>query len=554
MSKKDEYITINFGFGDFTKNSRKMNTKNKRNENQGIRHFILILSSIGTTILYFSLPGQYRILSFLLPVIALAYCFEKMRSTIIVLSFATVALFPTSIFTLDVGFSIENVINIVNTIDGTVTGLTGFAIIGLPTIGVIIIIGAVVTLQFDKILNMVIKVVISIVITITVSMIMNELGYSIFGDHLGELNDLYHRLVNELPGEISNNLPSLDFNSENFISYQFVNAFPLILGGICLAIPISSWIIGFKIPNPEFDILGKETELSRPNQPNYEFFIMLCVLLLGIFGFYLKTPVSEFINKGNLGYISIYSTVSITSCLLLGLGIGSISKIKLKYTIIGIIAGYFMLASFHNMFTPVTMDALNAYALEFENFTVYRIVATWLFVAPSESLLFHVLLPSLVIYFLMLPVKRANNEKINEEIELLKMNIDRLQTQSIYYQNSKMIKELGDNIENIERKQKRIFLLQKQKKEPILFTNKFMNKTKWAVFLSLSLLFQFIFASFHYFNSGLLFKTFWLSGLGIIYLISGCILEYIAIKYDWLACIIVHALNNSVVLILLLLI
>jgi hypothetical protein len=276
--------------------------------------------------------------------------------------------------------------------------------------------------------------------------------------------------------------------------------------------------------------------------------------LIGIFAFYLKTPSNELLTKGNVGYISIYSIVSVISCLLLGLGIGSISKIKIKYTFIGILAGYFMLSSFHNMFTPVAMDALNAYSLEFESVTINRIIATWLFVAPSESLLFHVLLPSLVIYFLLLPVKKANNELINEEIEILKMKVDRLQTQTIYYQNSKMSVNLGDTIDEIDKIQRKIFNLNKQKQKPIEFNSKYMNKSKWAIFFSLSILFQFIFASFHYFNSDMLFKTFWLSGLGIIYLISGCILEYIAIKYDWLACIIVHALNNSVVLILLLLI
>ena len=552
MSK--DYITIEFGFDSADKKGKSEKKIKNRKVTKINNKLILLISSVITSLLYFALPGQFRILSFLLPAVTLSFVFNKMKSTIIVISFAIVALFPSSLFTLDAGYDIENLINITTTIDSAINGIAGFTLIGLPLLGVGLIVAAAATLQFDKIINLVIKVVLSLVIIITMSLIMNELGYSVFGDHFDELTSLWDRLVNVLPSELSDNLPSLDFNSENFISYQFINAFPLILSGICLAIPVASWIIGFKIPNPDFDLLGKKTELSRPNQPNYEFFIVLCVLLIGIFAFYLKTPDEDLISKGNIGYISIYSIVSIASCLLLGLGIGSISKVKLKYTFIGVIAGYFMLSSFHNMFTPVAIDALNAYSLEFESFTINRIIATWLFVAPSESLLFHVLLPSVVIYFLMLPVKRANNEKINEEIELLKLNIDRLQTQSIYYQSSKMQKELGDNIDEIERKQKQIYRLQKQKKEPILFTNKFMNKTKWAVFLSLSLLFQFIFASFHYFNSGLLFKTFWLSGLGIIYLISGCILEYIAIKYDWLACIIVHALNNSVVLILLLLI
>jgi len=183
--------------------------------------------------------------------------------------------------------------------------------------------------------------------------------------------------------------------------------------------------------------------------------------------------------------------------------------------------------------------------------------------------LFHVLMQSMLLYVLFSRLNKYDFDLINRDINNLRSQNDRAQLQVSFYQTqllspqivinqegksqSQMIEKiLGDNfdlgaaISTIDKNNRKIKDLEQLKLQPITPSRNMLPTSYKVIFFLGIVIFNFGFASMHYFFSGMTFENYWISGLGLIYWISGTIMSLVSYKYGWAASIIVHCLNNCV--------
>lgn len=542
-------------------------------------------------ILYFLLPNAFKIFAFLVPAIAISWGFSsKFNFPLLLMMGLVFLLFPTSIFTLDASSSFNwNLIEVENYIEKVANVVSGVVFVGLP---IVCVLGAIYAFSIGNVegaVSSVTKVVIIVVMTSVFLFIADKFNIPLIGnlEAINSIGDFVWTVVQGIgngAGNIINSVDifdvapdvpvipdanlALDATQPETFRLTLIGSYPINLCLIGLVFSILALILKKPLPKLDFD---QSNHLSRPYQINYEFLIYLCFLLICYFALYLWLGETGFLTYRSLGYFTIYLTIISVSCLALAFGLGSVSKVNWN-SILGIIYGIFALYLTFNLFTQQTTLKLLSFEAKPEQITYYNIVAQTITVAPAESFLFHVFIPSLCLYILFLSVKRYNNKTIDQEIAQNRVRIEKLQLENQYYQvqllkpklSSEVTtllkeKDLGDTndylyrIAEIQKLSNKINAMQVEKQKTIQFHSNQLSVSQKITFYAVCIASNIIFSLMHWFNSGLDIRLFWVCGLGLIYLLSGLILTFISFRYGWLAGIIAHAINNSTGLIILML-
>jgi len=507
-------------------------------------------------------------------------------------------------------YTIESIVNIIVII----------IFIIIPIVLLVGSIYAIVIGQVNNAVKGLVKLFIGIIIVMIVAIIFNFIGLDMFGA-FGIILDLYigiAKFLASLPVYLYNGLDGLEtfFQIDNLpalpnelyafagvtppsgevltnpmdsiflqdalvemnyheILFAIHDSFPFIIASMCLVSAIfysnKKWESHLEIVFTKFESKELETKKPRKYFPglNYKL-IFYGVLILGFaFAIFLSdaNAYSQFTNEDltgtalynmfkTIGFFSIYVIISIFSILVLNYGRGVHYKdATFKNTCKGIVYGLTGLFFFFHFFTSAkTMDTMSYANIPSD---IAYITNQFIFVAPTESLFFHVLIPALVsgaiLYYTGRKLKKTSVldietelNKINAQISMQKNRID------FYKTNNKKQLSYETNLLNHLLKKKRSLEL-KTVRVSVQEKTLFGRLTNVVLLVIFGIIVPNIFFSlFHIFASQLDIYNYVLSGLFFIFFVAGCWFSYIGLRYGWLSCILSHALWNTLNVILIL--
>jgi hypothetical protein len=322
----------------------------------------------------------------------------------------------------------------------------------------------------------------------------------------------------------------------------------------------------------EYEFNPKSMKPKRRYLPylNIKMLFYILFLLIAGFGIFLtynkiyahtgKLNAPIFTDLSYFGYFSIYLFMSIIPLTLIAINPRGFFYYKdatagntIFGTIFGVL-GLFLLLQIFNSATR-TFDALS---LDYVSQNILYIANTFVFIAPSETILFHFFFQALILGSVLTYTKRTmdNNNylTVNQQLEETEDKIYVVNNViEIHkgYGNKEGIAKAQQRLNQLEQKKRK---LKRDKKKIILTEKSIYSKFAYIVLiLVFAIVFpNFIFAIFHWITSEIDFFIFWSSGLGVIYLISGAWMNFITMRYGWLAGILTHALHNSSQIILIL--
>jgi hypothetical protein len=523
----------------------------------------LLLSCLASILFFFILPNPYSILiSFFISSISLSIFYSRNNSFnayIFLLCLFLILLFPTNFLTLDTS-STYNIIefatnsrNIINTI-GTII------CVGFPALLIGLTIASFVSLNFTQGLNLLVKTIVIILFIIAMTFILSYFGYDLFDWQKNSIA-LWNKIVAFFGGTL--NQYSADMNaSQSFRMLQLFTTFPVIISLVGIG---SSIFFAFKKQGYKEKIMSKlfttdEIAINKPNDRgthsnSIQFIIMFAVFIIIVLGLGLYYNIDDILQYKNQLYFSTYSIITVGILIFLAMGIGCYTKNN-RNTIVGTIIGIFGLFCFFNLFNQArTFDML---ALENPSIVIESILSQTLFVAPMESFLFHIFLPSLVLYIIYQSKKKYDENEIRDNVLRLQIQRDYLVRENEVFRESnsksksKKIQKTQTELFKIERDIKR----QKRMLDNPIFvqSKKTMSTNNYVAYIVCVIAFQAIFSFFHWFNSTVSIGVFFNSGMFFLYLSSGVWLAYLSYRFGWLTSILVHAFNNSITLILMLIV
>ena len=521
------------------------------------RYQKMFIGSILGILSYLLLPSAWKLLGFLFPLISLSLVFsekaKKINITILLSLSVIYLLFPTSIFSLD-SISSFNVNKVATLFTNGVSWLLYIVAIGLPLLLLGVAIASYSTLQFKQGNQIVLKLILIVIFLIIFVALCTIFDWSIIPTQ--EIRDSITKIANwfEGIGLAPKSEITLDSINSNGLSGAFLlTGFPIALSFVQFIFGIVFYFKQDKSNKIIDNMVKKETiRLNKPFRFNLNMVYYMIILLVFAFGLYLSYDLESILTYQNQGFFSIYLTISVVSLILLSLGIGSYSKTG-KNGFVGIIYGIVGLFIFFNLFSQI--QTLEMLSFEYSNITTNRIISQFLFVAPTESLLFHVLIPSLYLFSIMYFNERNSNEKIRSKITELNIDNHLLESYSdSNLQYNQIIKKDNTDIyknftKSILKNKRNIRKLQKKLiNDVILDSETKISNNQFIVYIVIVLLSNVIFATFHYFKTGLSLLDFWLYGIGLVYLGSGLWITFIGYRYGWMSAIMVHALNNAITL------
>ena len=539
------------------------------------RYQIMFLGSILGILSYLFLPSAWKLLGFLFPLISLSLVFsekaKKINITVLLLFSLIYLIFPTSMFSLDVTSSF-NTNGIVNFINSSLNVVGSIVVIGIPTLLLTTAVASYMSLQFEEGNEIVLKLIIMVgflILFLTLATLFDwDFGVGLI-DGIRNIADKIINWVNdalfsssidnEMQGGYSDyelRFESLDsINSSNSVGLLLLTGFPIALSFVQFIFGIVFYFKQDKSNKIIDNMVKKETiRLNKPFRFNLNMVYYMIILLICGFGLYLSYDLESILTYQNQGFFSIYLIISVVSLILLSLGIGSYSKTG-KNGFVGIIYGIVGLFIFFNLFSQI--QTLEMLSFEYSEITTNRIISQFLFVAPSESLLFHILIPSIYLFSIMYFNDRNSNEKIRSKITELNIDNHLLESYSdSNLQYNQIIKKDNTDIyknftKSILKNKRNIRKLQKKLiNDVILDSETKISNNQFIVYIVISVISNVIFATFHYFKTGLSLLDFWLYGIGLVYLGSGLWITFIGYRYGWMSAIMVHALNNAITLVL----
>jgi len=192
------------------------------------------------------------------------------------------------------------------------------------------------------------------------------------------------------------------------------------------------------------------------------------------------------------------------------------------------------------MFTQVkTLDLLET---EYPILIQTQILNQFLFVAPTETLLFHIFLPGLVIFYYL------QKTKTKEDLDKLRIEIQTLEVSAEIHKQLNDVKRYAKTMQILNKKK---IKLSRVEKEPGIPQSKLKN-INFIIYFAFCIFFNCIFSILHFIKSGLTFELFWSSGLGFLYMSSGIIITMVGYRFGWLSAILTHAIYNALMLFLIL--
>jgi hypothetical protein len=513
----------------------------------------LILSGLVSVVFFFLLPSWWKILAFLLPALTIAWAYAGknwLNPYILLFESLLFVLFPSSLVSLNATSPfVANVQKIFSTLT-IIEGVVVYVPIVLATVALIAEIG---TAQWDKALNLGKMLIIVICLLIILANFAALLDLNV--PWLNWMKDIVKWIwdtIIKIPG-IQENLPEEIQNTDltkfsaitvtpEQISLTITSVFPLIISGTAIIMGLVYKQI-HKDPTPFID-LETPTLFHRPRKWNYAFFIIAALILIGGLMLYLSFG-NEALTYTNIAYFSIYLTITVFCCILMGFGVGSPTD-NSRISPLGIIFVISLMFLVQNMFTQViTLDMI---VMEYSALTITTnsIISQFLFVGPTESLMFQVFVPSFGLMFLLERTILTDPE-LNNKIVQSDTIIQTLQNLAAINQQLNQNNEYALVIQELNEEQKKNKKLKKESANGIKLS---LPPERAAIYVVIVLISNFGFACLHYWKSGIDFTIFWLSGIGPMYLLGGLIISYGCYRFGWISGVLAHSIFNSILLIL----
>lgn len=525
---------------------------------------ILILTGLLGILIYFVLPGWTKIFAFLIPTITLAYVYSNRNLNYYIITGCSCLylLFPSSIFTLDASNPLANLQEQIMVPLNVIFGLIYFVPLTLAVAGIGISITNLVnplswltgnaTLETENTIKTTLKVIIVVVMILVVTWLASIFDWYIYG--LSWIKDTVVTVFNwfcDKMGASQYRISSLNAllsqMNQAKIMFSVTSVYPVLLSSISVLLGIFYYILR---TNPKADSKSETVNFTRPLKLNLTFVVFLLSILIIAFVFYLSYSLESFVNYQNIGFFSIYLTITSVLCVLLSLGVGSPTE-NSKNTPLGILFCVTLLFMYQNMF--VQTRTLNILSNEFVELTLVQILNNALFVCPTESLLFHIFPESLVLFYFLRKNRVLSPTELDNRILELKNGIMVNETSANIHLANKDTKSYAKTQKIIVKDKQELNDLERQKTNEVKETYKTLSNQQFVIFLVSVVIFNVLFSSLHWFKSGLSFEVFWSSGLGFLYLVSGIIITMIGYRFGWFSAIASHAIYNSLVLFLVLL-
>lgn len=272
------------------------------------------------------------------------------------------------------------------------------------------------------------------------------------------------------------------------------------------------------------------------------------LMFLNYAGIFKNTGIIDFYA---FAYMSIYSILILASVIFLSFPrVTLYTKSNWKNTIMGTLLGSaIMFLSFE--FVTGSSQTLSAFDYEYSNSTWYQVLVTFVYIAPAESLFFHILFAAMFLGWMKQRSRKnleiESNFVAEHEIVITKAIIKVLENmKNSLPKTDKYIYERLQYESSISKYEQDLLELQNVN---VIITKDFVfdDENTGILFYVVLFLINIIFSLSHFvpmIASGGDFYIFWLSGLGIIYLLGGVIISLIGWRFGWLSAVLVHAIFN----------
>lgn len=563
--------------------------------------------AILTFALFFTLPRQFHFITFALPAVYSCIIFSKngrsFNVTMFLLILISAVLVPSGFFTLDVAgntilpsaqptltliFSFLDFINIF------VVVFVFVLPIGMIVMIVIDIINPLKSTNYESVMSGLMKAVLVILFFfigcivldffgllpewfvwhyirdffIWLIQIFDFLGQSIQALFTGQLfpaAPAFPNLGSQSLGQIVTGsdvlFPTLSASGDvavGSLPWIFVNvsaAIPLILAIASFGI----WFMQKRDRKPYLWInryLGEKTDDLKLKLVKFNAPAIIFGAAVLVYAFFTFLTFSD--SSMDLG---LYTVITVFCIIIITIGILPVKTGNFLKTIEGIAIGTGGIFFFYN----VLSTGLSTSPFPDKN-TFVKVLDQIFFTGSTESLIFHVVIPGLAMlcaYYIYRHFSRNRNENSIEK-KIAQLEGTRAKLQEIYQQtlthNSNNLTYLG---ESYSTSQFRVIIFnigieievlksRDATSSTITLNTLIFSKIQYTTFVIAFcfLVPNIIFSSFHSIRTNYDFLAFWGTGLGFVYLGSGCWLTFITIRYGWLPCILSHACINIISIIL----
>jgi hypothetical protein len=546
-------------------------------------------------------PYGFKFIGFIIPLIILCYIFSSeddyFNINLFLVFLFIFLLIPSSFMTFDAGTPVNW-----NKMNDTVFDLVdSIAIIVMVIIPIFLILGIIWAFYQGEVVQAsraLLILIVTIGFVISFFSILDLAGIELYGS-TGFVMDFYISLIEfivTLPQEIYNamdtaletlgigdfpdipekkvdratnfnvyynNFSTMDYHTTIFTIH---NLLPLFVSLLCLLTTIftlskkgedqlQEWLN--KVSEP---IYQKRVSLDRQYFPNlnWKMLVFATILIISAFAIFLSYSSAYNLDPDNdaqyIGFFSVYLFMSIIPLVIMNLSGFTYYKDSNAFnTIKGTVYGVFGLFLMTRLF--FTVQVMNAYNTQDHRSDTSYIINTFVFVAPSESIMFHIFIPSLVAGIILAYSKRniRRGYELSREERLLELDLKIFSLQEIQKSLKLKQKEKARLTQDITKLEKQKQSLLREQVEQILVDERtiFGRRSSIIIFIIFGVIIpNFIFATLHAIVPNIDFFTFWTSGLGIIFLAGGCWMTFISYRFGWLAGILTHAIYNTFTIIL----
>lgn len=356
------------------------------------------------------------------------------------------------------------------------------------------------------------------------------------------------------------------------------NSMPLLMSFFCVLSIIvfarKKWYHKLIKKISKLDVEKPKKERAYYPNMNYKLVVFIVIIIVVAFGLYLsyaqifkkeEAPMYEMF--GVMGFLSIYLFMSIIPLILMNFsGLTYYKDSNLRNTVKGTVFGMmglfliFQLMNSHRVMSAMSMEDHSSEAL--------YILNTFIFVAPSESLMFHIFIPALVMGIIVSYSGKKTGQLIeytNRE-ELIKIESQIMAKEEVIkiYETLQEItrgagkkaltKDIAKERSKLNSlKQKRTQRISQMSERVFISEDSIYGRPSSLIILIIfgMLIPSFIFASFHFYASGIEdYIVFWTCGLGTLYFAGSVWFIFIGLRYGWLSAVLTHAIHNSLTIIL----
>lgn len=356
------------------------------------------------------------------------------------------------------------------------------------------------------------------------------------------------------------------------IIYTIHDSLPILMSLICLV--VSPFLIRKEWEENLEEVITKIAERKEPKKkkgvylPNVNMVMLFYMFFLIFFAFIIYLAFENSFggdpreDARYFGFFTVYMFMAIVPLILFQFQDFTYYKDSNIYnTLEGTAYGTIVLFLLMRLF--FTMSVVQAYsAIDWSGDVAY-LVNTFVFIAPAESIFFHIFYPALVAgairrYF---KKKRAERIEISNRDMVLENELEIIheKRRADVYKDLGYTRDYVATIEYIEVLEEEKMELQSEFDVNISEKMIFGRSVSSALFMGFGMIGgAFLFSIIHwiipYVTTGMDFITFWTCGLGIIFFAGGCWFIYIGIRYGWLACVLTHAIYNTSTIILVILV